>query len=420
VDLKTLLPLIIGLIMIAALFAGCTTTPQPGVTTPARTTTAIQTTIQQTATPSKLVYSQAEADLRLQMRKLWTDHVFYTRLYIISALDGSPDTPVVAGRLLKNQEDIGNAIRPIYGDVAADNLTTLLKQHILIAVDIVDAVKTSNGTKQAEAEQRWQNNADDIVALLSGANPNWPAPVLKDLMYMHLATTKSELVARATGNWTADVAAYDAVYNHILTMSDALSGGIVQQFPDKFAGPKVMGVDELALRNGMRKLWTDHTEYTRLYIISALAGSPDTPVVAGRLLKNQEDIGNAIRPIYGDAAADNLTALLKQHILIAVDIVDAVKTSNGTKQAEAEQRWQGNADDIVALLSGANPNWPAPVLKDLMYMHLATTKSELVAHATGNWTADIAAYDAVYNHILTMSDALSNGIVAQFPGKFGK
>ena len=71
-------------------------------------------------------------------------------------------------------------------------------------------------------------------------------------------------------------------------------------------------------------------------------------------------------------------------------------------------------------MSGANPNWPNQVLKDMMYMHLATTKDELVARYTANYTVDVKAYDVVYNHILTMSDALANGIVQQFPAQFGK
>jgi hypothetical protein len=43
------------------------------------------------------------------------------------------------------------------------------------------------------------------------------------------------VVARLGKNWDADVRAFDAVYNHILMMSDALSDGIVKQFPDKFS-----------------------------------------------------------------------------------------------------------------------------------------------------------------------------------------
>ncbi|MDD1674923.1 MAG: hypothetical protein LUQ13_04680, partial [Methanomicrobiales archaeon] len=239
-------------------------------------------------------------------------------------------------------------------------------------------------------------------------------------LHMHLATTKDELVARATMNWTADVTAYDRVYDHILTMSDALSDGIIKQYPDKFAGPKKYSQAEVNLYTGMRKLWTDHTVWTRDYIIASLADAPDAGNAATRLLRNQEDIGNAIKPVYGDAAGNNLTAKLKDHILIAVDIIDDVKAQNATKQAADEARWTANADDIAVFLAGANPNWPEATLKDLLHMHLATTKDELVARATMNWTADVTAYDRVYDHILTMSDALSGGIVQQFPASFGR
>src|SRR6266513_5771003 len=79
------------------------------------------------------------------------------------------------------------------------------------------------------------------------------------------------------------------------------------------------------LRDSMDKLWEDHVTWTRLYIVSAAATLPDKDSTAQRLLQNQTDIGNAVKPFYGDAAGDKLTALLKDHILIAVDIIDAAK-----------------------------------------------------------------------------------------------
>ncbi|HMA04399.1 MAG TPA: hypothetical protein VKO45_00560, partial [Methanomicrobiales archaeon] len=308
--------------------------------------------------------------------------------------------------------------KPVYGDAAGTQLTALLRQHILIAVDIVNAVKAKNATAQAAAETAWTANADQIATFLAGANPKWPKATLQELMYKHLSTTKDELVARYTMNYTADVAAWDAVYNHILMMSDALSDGILAQHPEKFSGPAIYTQSQVDLRNGMRKLWTDHTVWTRLYIIESLNDSPAATPAAARLLQNQVDIGNAIKPVYGDAAGTQLTALLREHILIAVDIIDAVKAKNATAQAAAETAWTANADQIATFLAGANPNWPLQTVKDLMHMHLSTTKDELVARYTMNYPGDVTAWDAVYNHILTMSDALTDGIVKQFPAKF--
>lgn len=136
------------------------------------------------------------------------------------------------------------------------------------------------------------------------------------------------------------------------------------------------------------------------------------------MLQNQTDIGNAIKPFYGAAAGEKLTALLKDHILIAVDIIDAAKKGETARKDDAAKRWNANADDIAIFLSGANPkNWPAAEMKKMMREHLETTTTELVAHLQKDWAADVAAYDKVHDVILHMADMLAAGIASQFPDK---
>lgn len=166
------------------------------------------------------------------MRKLWTDHVVWTRDYIVAAVGDQPDAPAAANRLMRNQED--KAVAKFYGEPAGQQLTKLLKDHISIAVDLVKAAKAGDKSGQQKADERWQANAVEIADFLSKANPNWPKAPLADLMKMHLSTTSSEVVARLNKNWDEDVRAFDAVYDHILKMSDAITEGIVKQFPEKF------------------------------------------------------------------------------------------------------------------------------------------------------------------------------------------
>jgi len=185
-------------------------------------------------TTAPLVYSQEEFELRTAMDKLWTEHVVWTRMYIISSLEDAPDTNATAARLLSNQEDIGDAIKPFYGEEAGDNLTALLKEHILIAVDIIEAVKAEN-TSQVEADSaRWNQNADEIAVFLADLNPYFEESAIREALYMHLAMTNDEVVARVNGNYTADIEAYDEIYDQILDLSDTLSDEIVQQFPERF------------------------------------------------------------------------------------------------------------------------------------------------------------------------------------------
>ncbi len=171
-------------------------------------------------------------------------------------------------------------------------------------------------------------------------------------------------------------------------------------------------------RDDFRKLWIDHTIWTRNYIISALAGLEDKEKILARLLKNQDDIGNAIKPYYGDEAGNKLAALLKDHILIAGKLVEAVSTANQADVAKFNKEWYKNADDIAQFLSAANPNLPNDVLKDLLYMQLKLVTDEVVASSKMDWDADILAYDKGEDHIIKMADTLTDGIIKQFPNKF--
>jgi hypothetical protein len=186
------------------------------------------------ATPVAAQHVDKATQLHQDMRKLWTDHTVWTRDYIVAAVDDRPDAQAAANRLMKNQEDIGAAVAVYYGQPAGQQLTSLLKQHIAIAVDLIKAAKAGDQAAQKQANDKWQQNAIDIATFLSNANPNWPKDVLVNMMKAHLATTTDEVVARLKHDWDADVKAYDAVYDHILMMADALSDGIVKQFPGKF------------------------------------------------------------------------------------------------------------------------------------------------------------------------------------------
>lgn len=183
---------------------------------------------------NKMLCHKSAVDLRMAMRKLWEEHIVYTRSYIISALADLEDANAVAERLLKNQDDIGNAIKPIYGEAAGNKLSSLLRDHIMIASEVVKAAKMGKDDELAAANQKWQANATDIATFLSGANPNWSKQDLVNVLYLHLALTTGEVVSRLKKDWPADIDYYDKGHDHILLLADVLTDGIVKQFPQKF------------------------------------------------------------------------------------------------------------------------------------------------------------------------------------------
>jgi hypothetical protein len=190
-----------------------------------------------------VAYSAKSMQLHADMRRLWSDHVIYTREYLEDAAAGHPvaltgkgEGPgdASAARLLKNQEDIGNAVAAYYGKDAGDKMTALLKDHIMIAVRLIEAARKGNKGAMDAENANWIKNASDISDFLSSANPNWPKADLQAMMSKHLSTTGDEVTATLKKDYPGSIKAFDAVYDHILMMSDALSDGIVKQFPDKF------------------------------------------------------------------------------------------------------------------------------------------------------------------------------------------
>ncbi|MDD5491583.1 MAG: hypothetical protein PHV60_02745 [bacterium] len=174
----------------------------------------------------------------------------------------------------------------------------------------------------------------------------------------------------------------------------------------------------MSLQLAMRKLWEDHIVYTRNYIISALADLKDVGAVAQRLLKNQDEIGEAIKPYYGADAGNKLAMLLRDHIMIATEVVKAAKEGNNKALDMANKKWMMNGNDIADFLSSANPAWSKEEMRGMLQTHLALTTGEVVSRLNKYWAADIDNYDKGHVHMLMFADMLTNGIIKQFPGKF--
>ncbi len=174
-------------------------------------------------------------DFQQAMRKLWEDHVTWTRLYIVSVAGGLPDADLTAQRLLQNQTDIGNAIKTFYGEAAGTQLTKLLREHILGAAEVLAAAKAGDQAQTDAASRKWYANGDEIAVFLSNANGKaWPLADMQAGMKMHLDLTLQGAVARLQGRYAEDIRNYDKIHEHILGLADLLSTGLMAQFPERF------------------------------------------------------------------------------------------------------------------------------------------------------------------------------------------
>ena len=197
----------------------------------------------------------------------------------------------------------------------------------------------------------------------------------------------------------------------LLPLNTEAEGKVDQQKP-------CMSISSVQLQNALQKLWIDHVTWTRSYIVSAISGLEDQEKVLERLLKNQDDIGNAIKPYYGEEAGNRLAELLREHILIAVKVVDAAKSGNEKNLKKSNTEWYKNADDIALFLSKANPNWSYAELREMLHIHLKLVTDQVVTRLKKDWDAEILAYDINEEHMIKFANILTSGIIKQFPNKF--
>lgn len=183
---------------------------------------------------STCMYNCREVELMNNMRKLWEQHIKWTREFIISAVTPIDDTKLVEARLLQNPEDFAMLLKPFYGEEISNKFKDLLTEHLAIAGKLVVALNNGD-TKNAEMlNKEWYKNADDIARFLASINPHYNYITMKEMWFEHLNLTATEAVERINKNYAKDIMQYDLIENSALNMADYMSSGIIKQFKSKF------------------------------------------------------------------------------------------------------------------------------------------------------------------------------------------
>ena len=187
------------------------------------------------ASTSAPTASAGALDNRLVLRDLWQEHIFWIRDYVQANQAGDKaQAKVAAEQVVANATTIANAIAPLYGQPAADQLLKLLAGHWTAVKHYSDAsvAKDAAGRKAAIADLT--SNAGAIAKFLSSANPNLPEKDLVAMLSTHGAQHIAQIDQFGAHDYAGEARTWDAMRHHILMLADALNGALVKQFPDKF------------------------------------------------------------------------------------------------------------------------------------------------------------------------------------------
>jgi hypothetical protein len=215
-----------------------------------------------------------------------------------------------------------------------------------------------------------------------------------------------------TGMYVQALAAHGAASGHPpLTMDEFMA-----KVP--ISDPKIDPAKVGELRDDLRHLWRDHASLTRNMIISLVGKLPDAPDATARLLKNQDEIAETLRAYCGDEVADQMNKLLRDHVMLAADMLGAAKGTDAAKTEKAKTAWYGNGDEMSRYMASANSFWQQADLQRKVKAHLDAVWDEAAARMAGRWADDFAAYDRAVQGSMDIADVMGQGIVELYPDMF--
>ena len=189
---------------------------------------------------NQLVYPQAcpdffeRLDLLNRMRLVWEQHVYWTRMLLISIAERLKDQPEVTERILRNPYDIAKIYADYYPADTAKTIAELLTEHLQIGAELITALRDKKSAEADHLNHEWYINADKMADAFGSINPFYNSDELREMLYTHLELTTEEVKMRLAGNYKADIEAFDKVEKEALSMADYFAHGIIRQFPEKF------------------------------------------------------------------------------------------------------------------------------------------------------------------------------------------
>ena len=131
--------------------------------------------------------------LNEDMRLAWLNHVYWTRMYLMSAVADNADQQAVEERLLETADEITDVFARYLPIATTRQLRNLLTEHIEIAGQIIQALKAKNMSDYDALVKEWYRNANQMAALFANYNPYFESRETRNMLLNHLDLTREEI-----------------------------------------------------------------------------------------------------------------------------------------------------------------------------------------------------------------------------------
>lgn len=161
------------------------------------------------------------------MRRAWLSHVYWTRMYLMSADADAKDKSAVEERVLQTADEITDVFARALPLNVTRQLRNLLMEHIEILGEIINALKTGKTENYDTLIKNWYANANQMATLLGNANPFFAGRETRNMLLNHLDLTREEVEQQLNGEYQKSIDTFRDIEQQAWEMADFFSRGLL-------------------------------------------------------------------------------------------------------------------------------------------------------------------------------------------------
>ncbi|MBH0161561.1 copper amine oxidase [Fictibacillus sp. 26RED30] len=360
------------------------------------------------------------SQLRADLDYLLSEHFVLAVTAMTKSYDGAKDAEAANKALDQNALDMTPAIASVYGEEGAAEFERIFREHNNYTDDLVNAAKEKDENARADAEKEVAEFVEEFSTFLSTATEGkLPKEAATEAVKVHEAQVLEVFDNYVEGDYKEANETFREGYKHMYVISDALSGAITTQMPEKFENTK-SDTPAADLRSALNSLAAEHFALAATGMQKGFDQKKDYDFVSWAEDAHTSDFKAAIASIYGEEGAAQFEKVWQgNHINAQSEIVAATLEGDEAKAKEAKAKLDQFAMDFGAFLGAATAeNLPAADAEKAIKAHEDLVRQTFDQYVAGDYDASYASFREGYKYMFGVGQALGGAIVTQMPDKF--
>ena len=173
---------------------------------------------------------QKQITLLSNLRRVWAQHVWWSRLYILSIVYDLPYQDLIFNRTLRNSSDFFRFLERFYTPKQLKPIETLFEEYNKTKSTYLYNKVAGNSYAASIYRKRWYEIADQLADLMYQLNPFLPPSRSKPLIYSLIEGTDSQVENMLIGQTEKEIMFFDMIELEAYEFADFIATGMMSHF----------------------------------------------------------------------------------------------------------------------------------------------------------------------------------------------